>query len=166
MLDGTLAIEMSSGGNGNSFVEVTTVGSKGLTPGAVMNRDGIGAIVKVTPKGGRTAMKPVLGGSSHASGEALAIHVGLARRPSATVEVQWQSGVRNRLYDVKRGERVRVPEIPCSFTARWKSAAQYGACVDKALDNLFRAGILTDAERVRLADSATRAFNERRGQAN
>ena len=162
MLDGTLAIEMSSGGNGNGFVEVRTLGAKGLTPGAMMNRDGVGAIVKVTPKGGRTAMKPVLGGSSHASAEPMTIHVGLGRRPAATVEVVWQSGVRNRLYDVRRGERVRIPEIPCSFAARWKGGkAQYEACVDKALNNLFRTGTITREERDRLGDSAERAFDER-----
>src|SRR5262249_53210625 len=67
MLPGNLAVEIASGGNGNGWIDVETLGTKGLTAGGAVNRDGIGAVVSSTPQGGRRATRPVLAGSSHAS---------------------------------------------------------------------------------------------------
>lgn len=157
-LPGLLAVELSSG-NGNGWVEVRTVGSTGLTDGGAVNRSGIGAVVKVTPHGGETAIVPITGGSSYASQHSLARQLGLGSAPKAAVEVLWPGGVRNRLYDVRPGERVVFPEIPCSIDADQPSG-QFLACTRSSLDDLVDAGVISRGERARFLGSAARAFQE------
>src|SRR5262249_27874898 len=65
--DGSLSVNLNSADNGNGWVEVTVTGDKGLTPTGRVNRDGIGAIVKFTPDGGKTVMKPIQAGTGFAS---------------------------------------------------------------------------------------------------
>ena len=156
---GTVAVELSSG-NGNGWVEVETLGTVGLTASGAVNRDGIGAVVRVTPHGGETAILPVLGGSSYASQHAPAQQLGLGSAHKATVEVLWPGGVVNRLYDVRAGERVLFPEIPCSFGGG--STRAYLACVDDSLDALVGQGVLSPGDAARFRGSAARAFQEER----
>ncbi len=161
MLPGDLAVEINSGGNGNGWVDVATLGTKGMTSDGVVNRDGIGAIVSSTPAGGTRATRPVLAGSSHASQDELSIHFGLGRARSTTVDVVWpQTRVKNRLYDVQSGERVRFPEIPCSIDGRFKNFGQYNSCVVHALDDLRQKGVLTPDQAERFRASAVRAFGK------
>jgi hypothetical protein len=158
---GSVAIELSSG-NDNGWVAVSTRGSAGDVTGARTPRDGFGAVIRVTPQQGRhsgpTAIRPVVGGSSYASQNAREITFGLADARKATVEVLWPGGVRNRLYGVQNGERVTLPEIPCSFDDPSFSPWEYVACVRGALDQLQAAGALEAGERGRLLGSALRAF--------
>ncbi|WP_170191829.1 CRTAC1 family protein [Saccharothrix syringae] len=160
--EGDLSVEVNNGGNGNRSATVRAVGSVGLAPGARVNRDGIGAIVRFTPTDGPTAMRPVLGGSSFASQDAFEATFGLGRVNAGVVEVLWPGGVRNRLYNVRAGERVVFPEIPCGFDTRDMTAAQYRACVDNAVNALVAAGRITAENATRFANSARRAFNESR----
>ncbi len=160
MENGTLAIEMNQGGNGNLWVDVDVFGTIGLTDDGAVNRDGIGAVVRFTPEGGRTASQPILGGSSIASQDSLTAHFGLGRARTGTVEVVWPGGVRNRLYDVAAREKVRFPEIPCNF-AEEQNRGRYNACVRGALKDLVRQGAISKPERDRLLRSALRAFDER-----
>lgn len=157
---GTLSVELSDAGNRNGWVGVGVRGSVGLTALGRVNRDGIGAVVSFTPNGGRTRIRPVQGGSSHASQHALDGRFGLGLAPRGRVEVLWPGGVRNRLYDVASGERVVVPEIPCSFDAPWPDEAAYLTCVARALDDLVTGAQLTTAQATRLLLSAVRAFRE------
>jgi hypothetical protein len=76
------------------------------------------------------------------------------------VEVKWQGGVRNRLYAVAAGEKVRFPEIPCDFGSKWSNRAAYTACVDKALGEIQGAGALTAAETSRFRASALLAYDQ------
>ncbi len=162
MLPGDLAVEINSGGNGNGWIDVATLGSKGLTSNGVVNRDGIGAIVSSLPAGGRKATRPVLAGSSHASEDELSIHFGLGKARTTRVDVVWpQTRVRNRLYDVRSGERVRFPEIPCSIDGRWRSLGDYDSCVVRSLDELRQKGAITAAESARFHASALRGFADR-----
>jgi len=154
--DGTLAVELSDGANGNGWVDVMTRGSVDLTRGGRVNRDGIGAVVRFLPDGGRWVTQPVVGGSSYASQDALAAHFGLGEAPKGLVEVLWPGGVRNRLYNVHAGERIVFPEIPCSFDA-FDTQWGYVACLTKSLDDLVDAGVIGQYERVRLLMSALRA---------
>ena len=157
--DGTLAVELSSGGNGNGWVEVRTVGAVGLTSGGRVNRDGIGAVVRfwsdARPEPG--TMLPIVGGSSYASQDALAAHFGLGSAAGGTVEVLWPGGVRNRLYDVRSGERVVFPEIPCSIDDEALTLRGYLACLLNNLDELVDAGVIGAGERARFLVSAVRA---------
>ena len=154
---GTVALELSSG-NGNGTITVRTRGSVGEVTGAGVNRDGIGAVLRVTPHRGATAIRPVLGGSSYASRNALATVFGLGDAPKATVEVLWPGGVRNRLDGVRPGERLLFPEIPCSFDDPSFTPQGYAACVRGALDELIAAGTLAPGDRGRFLGSALRAF--------
>jgi len=155
---GDVAVEINSGGNGNGAVSVKTLGSFGLTAGAKVNRDGMGAVLKFTPDGGNTVITPVLGGGSHASQSSRVAGFGLGTAAQGTVDVLWPGGVRNRLYDVKNGESVVVPEIPCSYAGSWKNFGQYNACVHHAINDLRQQNVITEAQGDRLAASAARAF--------
>jgi enediyne biosynthesis protein E4 len=161
MEDGHLGVELSSANNGNRWVKVTVRGSVGNTPLATANRDGIGSVLFFTPKNGKQVMYPVLGGSSHASQHELTQIFGLGKQTTGTLEVLWPHNVRNRLYDVKAGERITMPEIPCSFAASWPSESAYKACVTAALDDLVSAHVVTGAERGRLLQSATKAYADK-----
>lgn len=162
LVNGTLSVEISSGDNGNGWVEINTVGSAGILHNGTINRDGIGAVVFFEPMNGKTSIRPIIGGSSYASQDSLAANFGLGAAPSGTVDVLWPGGVRNRLYQVTTGERVTMPHIPCSYDGAWKNFGKYNACVMKALNRYKKAGVLTSAERNRLRYSARRAFFEHR----
>ncbi len=159
LLDGDVRVELNSGGNGNRSIQVEVRGTVGQTAGGRVNRDGLGAVVRVTPHGGSTAIVPVVGGLSYASEHALATTFGLGRAPTATVEVLWPGGVRNRLYGARAGEHVRFPEIPCSFDDPDLGPAAYAACVVKALGELSAAGVVTPGQAGRFLGSALRAYH-------
>jgi hypothetical protein len=160
LLPGSLAIEINSGGNRNGWVNVRTVGTVGIATEGRSNRDGIGAVVRFTPLGKATASQPILGGSSHSSQDSLTAHFGLGRAPRGRLEVEWQGGVRNRLYNVRAGELVRFPEIPCDFAASWPSRGAYVSCVDRALTEIQGAGLLTTPQTARFRASALRAYDD------
>jgi len=157
---GSVAVELSSGAaeDSNGWIAVSTRGSVGEAPGAVVPRDGYGAVLRVTPAGGKTAIRPVVGGESYASQNAHELTFGLGAAHKATVEVLWPGGVRNRLYGVHSGERVVLPEIPCSFDDPAITPAAYASCVHQALAALQSAGAIGPAQRGRLLGSALRAF--------
>ncbi len=162
--DGTLAVEVNSGGNRNRWVAVDLVGAAGLVADGRVNRDGIGAVVSFSPAPGSFPVsKPVLGGSSYASQDSLTAHFGLGDARRGMVEVLWPGGVRNRLYGVRAGERLVFPEIPCSFADPALSVPGYFGCVTRALDQLGAAGVLDPGDQGRFLASALRAFLEARG---
>lgn len=158
--NGTLAVELNNGESGNRSVKIKALGSKGFTSLATNNRDGIGAVMTFTPKQGDTAMKPVLGGSSHASQDSLELIFGLGNARKGTLDVMWPGGVRNRLYNVKRGDEIVMPEIPCSYDDASLSQKQYKRCVKKALRDLVDCDAITQKESNSLFSSAMRARRE------
>jgi hypothetical protein len=162
---GTLAVEINSGDNGNGWITVDTLGTVGLTPDGRVNRDGVGAVVSVTPDRGPTAIHPVLAGSSYASQHSLVLGFGLGSARRGTVEVLWPGGVRNRLYDVRAGERILFPEVPCSIDDTSASPSRFASCVRDALRDLVRAGVLGERDRARFLSSALHAFAEEHGGA-
>jgi hypothetical protein len=159
--DGTLSVELNNGENGNRSVQVELVGTKGVTKNGRVNRDGIGAVIELAPRNGRPVLHPVLGGSSYASQDSLIATLGLGRQKRGTLDVLWPGGVRNRLYDVKAGEMVRMPEIPCSYDSAM-SFHSYKRCVDRALDELIDARVIKSKMRGSLLSSALRAYREAR----
>ncbi|RYE77022.1 MAG: CRTAC1 family protein, partial [Myxococcales bacterium] len=158
--DGRMGVQINSASNGNKWVKLTTRGSVGTLPGGKVNRDGIGATLKFTPVGGKTSMSPVLGGSSHAGQDDLTRLFGLGAATKGMVEVLWPGGARNRLYDVLAGERLTLPEIPCSYTGPWASKSAYQGCVDQSLLALYNAGVVSQSLGLRLRTSATRAYDD------
>jgi hypothetical protein len=171
--DGSLAVEMNSGGNGNGSAKTTTLGTIGLVANqhstGRVNRDGIGAVVRFTPDGGKTSIRPVLGGASYASQDSLTLTWGLGTAAKGTAEVLWPGGVRNRLYDVAAGEDLVLPEIPCGFdtfhsglpadAAPAAHREKYGKCVKESLKDLVKGGVVTRAYADRLEASALQAYD-------
>ena len=157
--NGTIAVELNSADNGNGWVALRVVGAVGLTSGGRVNRDGIGAMLYFTPEGGRTVMAPVLGGSSHLSQDSLTQGFGLGGAAKGTAEILWPGGVRNRLYDVAHSERLRIPELSCSYDTS-DGRLTYESCVDTALAELFTARLVDRALSSRLRSSALRAYDE------
>ena len=93
----------NDGGNRNNWVAVRTRGVKS-------NRDGIGAIVRVTSAGGRQ-WQMVRSGSSYASQSDLTLTFGLGADAAASaIEVEWPSGARDRIADVRARQIVTIEE--------------------------------------------------------
>lgn len=156
--DGTLSVEISSADNGNRSIRVEALGTVGITSRGAVNRSGIGAVLKLTPRGGKPVLKPILGGASHASQDSLRSVLGLGRKTSGTLEVLWPGGVKNRLYGVRAGSRVLFPEIPCSFDDTSAGFDGYLSCVKTALGELTKANVITRREARRFLSSAMVAY--------
>jgi hypothetical protein len=93
----------NDGGNRNNWLSVRTVGGKS-------NRDGIGAVVRVaSPTAGRQ-WSTVRSGSSYCSQSDLALTFGLGKDPKATLEIEWPSGLKQRLADVPANQLITVEE--------------------------------------------------------
>ena len=76
---------------------------------------------------------------------------------AGTVEILWPGGVRNKLYNVRAGERIAFPEIPCSYDSSLRFGS-YVRCVTKALGSLVAADQLTRAQARRFLSSAVTAY--------
>jgi hypothetical protein len=158
--EGFLDVQISSAGNGNKWVKLQAIGTKGLTTLGKVNRSGIGAIIYFKPHSGKQVMAPVLGGSSHISQHSLIQGFGLGTKSKGTADVMWPGGVNNRLYNVKHGETLKLPEIPCDFKKTWPSKNAYKSCVNTALNQLVSAGTISSSYRDRLRDSAFEAYDD------
>jgi enediyne biosynthesis protein E4 len=78
--------------------------------GVKSNRDGIGAIVKVT-SGGETQGEMMRSGSSYLSASELVLTFGLGKHDQAeSVEIRWPSGQSDRLSNVEAGQTITVRE--------------------------------------------------------
>lgn len=157
-LNGDLMVELNSGGNGNSSATIKLRGSVGDVTGASVNRDGIGAILSFTPRGGKTVRTPIVGGSSHSSQHALERVFGMGKERRGTLDVMWPGGIKNRLYNVRAGEQLLMPEIPCSYTGQFNNLHGYLSCVAPALRELKQAGVITGQQKARLLVSAIVAY--------
>ena len=158
--DGTLSVELSSADNGYRSASIELIGAKGLTGEGKVNRDGIGALVSFTPRNGDVTVKPVLGGASYASQDSLVMTFGLADSKSGKVDILWPGGIKNRLYNVKANEVLRIPEIPCSYEDDSVRVHQYRRCVIRALNDFKKQGIISKKLRIRMFFSAMRAHRE------
>jgi hypothetical protein len=93
----------ATGGDANRSLRVKLIGTKS-------NRDGIGAIVRVTAAG-ETQTQMMRSGSSYLSASELVLTFGLAQREEAeSVEILWPSGQVDRLKDVAAGETIVATE--------------------------------------------------------
>jgi hypothetical protein len=163
--NGDLSVEINSANNGNHWAKISLVGTKFVGVGN-NNRDGYGALVRFTPAGGKTIIRPVIGGDSHASTNSKVVDVGMGSATVGTVEVDWpgpNGPVRNKLYDVQAGEKVVFPEIPCSYDVAGQSRGDFDKCVKTALQNFRHPGveIISNPDGYkRFSDNMLRAYDE------
>jgi hypothetical protein len=93
----------NDGGNANNWLAVRTRGVKS-------NRDGIGAVVRVTSASGKQ-WSMVRSGSSYASQSDLTQTFGLGRDPAVSaLDIEWPSGARDHVANVPAGQIVTIEE--------------------------------------------------------
>ncbi|MGA2115494.1 MAG: CRTAC1 family protein [Bryobacteraceae bacterium] len=101
--NGPAVLYRNDGGNRNRWLQLKLAGTKS-------NRDGVGAVARVTSAGG-TQMQMVHSGSSYCSASDLALTFGLGKDTVATeIEIEWPSGTRQKLTNVTAGQRLMVKE--------------------------------------------------------
>jgi len=100
--NGPACLFRNDGGNRNHWLSVRLIGTKS-------NRDGIGAVVRVESASGKQ-WNMVRSGSSYCSQSDLALTFGLGRDATASVQVEWPSGVKQQLGQVAADQRITVTE--------------------------------------------------------
>jgi hypothetical protein len=101
--NGPAYLYRNEGGNRNHWLQLKLVGTKS-------NRDGIGAVVRVTSAGG-TQWQTVHSGSSYCSASDLALTFGLGKDAAASaVEIEWPSGAKQKLTNVTGNQRLEIKE--------------------------------------------------------
>jgi hypothetical protein len=101
--NGPSKVFRNEGGNRNRWLRIKTVGAKS-------NRDGIGAVVRVTSASGKQ-WGQVRSGSSYCSQSDLALTFGLGKDPQATaIEIDWPSGARQKLGAVPANQILVIEE--------------------------------------------------------
>ncbi len=95
--------EAQSGASANRSLRLRLVGTKS-------NRDGIGAVVRLT-SGGETQTQMLRSGSSYLSSSELILTFGLAQHDKAdAIEIRWPSGQVDHLSNVQAAEIITVTE--------------------------------------------------------
>jgi hypothetical protein len=95
--------EAQNGSAANRSLRLKLVGTKS-------NRDGIGAVVRVT-SGGETQTQMLHSGSSYLSSSELVLTFGLAQHDKAeSIEIRWASGQVDHLPNVAAGQTITVTE--------------------------------------------------------
>lgn len=157
--NGTLALQINDANSNYGSVTIRTMGTHGLTSNGRNNRDGIGAVLMFTPDEGKTAIKPVLGGSSHVSQNSLEQVFGLGSADRGVLDVLWPGGVKNRIYNVSHKQAVLMPEIPCSY-ADQQSMKEYVGCLSTALGELLNLNVITRQQYAYYFQSAVKAKSD------
>ena len=88
--------------NGNRWLSVRLAGTKS-------NRDGIGAVVRVQSASGKQ-WQMVHSGSSYCSQSDLALTFGLGKDTSASLEIEWPSGAKQQIGNVKANQFLLIDE--------------------------------------------------------
>ncbi len=97
-------IMLNSADNGNHWLLVDTVGH-------ASNRDGIGAVMKLTTASGRTLSNHITTSVGFMSSSDKRVHFGLGTETGiASLEVRWPSGTVQTLRNVKADQILRIDE--------------------------------------------------------
>jgi enediyne biosynthesis protein E4 len=100
--DGPAYLFRNDGGNRNHWLTIRLAGTKS-------NRDGIGAVVLVQSSSG-TQSSTVHSGSSYCSQSDFALTFGLSKDTSASVEIQWPSGIKQSIGKFTANEFLTIDE--------------------------------------------------------
>ncbi|HHJ14225.1 MAG TPA: CRTAC1 family protein [Gammaproteobacteria bacterium] len=158
-LPGTLMVEMNRTQNDNRSVTLSLLGTAGLLKGGRSNRDGIGAVITVTPENGRPQRRPLAAGGGYASQDARVLVFGLGEEKHARAEVLWPGGTRN-VFRLKAGGPWLLPELPCDD--RKLDARQWKSCTAHALRHLHRRGLIGHRQMHALRHAAWKAYSAKR----
>jgi hypothetical protein len=95
---------LNSADNGNHWLLVNTIGRRS-------NRDGIGAVLKLTTGSGRTLYNHVTTSVGFMSSSDKRVHFGLgAEKAIASLEIRWPSGIVQTLKKVRADQILTVTE--------------------------------------------------------
>ena len=100
--DGPAYLFRNDGGNRNHWLTIRLVGAKS-------NRDGIGAVIRLTSASGEQ-WSTIHSGSSYCSQSDLALTFGLGKDTSATVEIEWPSGIKQQIGQVAANQFLTIDE--------------------------------------------------------
>lgn len=101
--DGPAYLFRNDGGNRNNWISIRLVGRKS-------NRDGIGAVVRVTSKSGKQ-WNMVRSGSSYCSQSDLPLTFGLGSDAEAqSIEIDWPSGAKQNLGGAAANQFLTIDE--------------------------------------------------------
>ncbi len=107
---GPATLFRNDGGNQNNWLRVKTAGTQS-------NRDGIGAFVSIESASGKQ-WDMVRSGSSYCSQSDLSLTFGLGRdREVTSLQIDWPSGVRTSLRNIRANQEVVVSEAKGLITA-------------------------------------------------
>ena len=107
---GPATLFRNDGGNQNNWLRVKAVGTQS-------NRDGIGAVVSIESASGKQWDR-VRSGSSYCSQSDLSLTFGLGRdREVTSLQIDWPSGVRTSLRNIRANQEVVVSEAKGLITA-------------------------------------------------
>jgi hypothetical protein len=96
--NGPAYLYRNDGGNKNHWLQIRLNGTKS-------NRDGIGAVVRVGNQ-----MQTVHSGSSYCSASDLALTFGLGNETTTAIDIQWPSGIHQKMNNIKADQRLNVQE--------------------------------------------------------
>lgn len=103
-LDAAPTLLRNDGGNASSWLTVSLRGTRS-------NRDGIGALVTVVDRSGRTRSAMCSTGSSYQPASDRRVHFGLGAATAVQrLEVRWPSGARQVVEDVPAGQSLNLVE--------------------------------------------------------
>src|SRR5580704_6632957 len=96
--NGPAYLYRNDGGNKNHWLQIRLNGTKS-------NRDGIGAIVRAGNQ-----MQMVHSGSSYCSSSDLALTFGLGNDTTTSIDIQWPSGIHQKMSNIKADQSLTVKE--------------------------------------------------------
>src|SRR5260370_2212421 len=103
-LDEKPRILLNSGGNGNHWLLVNTIGRRS-------NRDGIGAALKLTTASGRTLYNHVTTSVGFMSSSDKRVHFGLgSEKEIKSLEIRWPSGIVQKLKNLRANQLLTIKE--------------------------------------------------------
>ena len=111
---------------------------------------------------GVVTMKPILGGSSHASQHSLIQNFGLGQFDFCDVFVHWpgpDGGRWNVIFNVRQGDKFVFPEIPCSFKDTESTHLQFKSCVRNSITQMREADLINRRLGRKLTRSMFAAYN-------
>jgi enediyne biosynthesis protein E4 len=100
--NGPANLYRNDGGNRNHWLTIRLAGTKS-------NRDGIGSVIRVRSSSG-TQSNMVHSGSSYCSQSDLAATFGLGKDTSASIEVEWPSGIKQSIGNVAANQFLTIDE--------------------------------------------------------